>query len=295
LGLFGKIEWYQRRRDAHDPLVIKQMSWSWFSAELVRIRPTEVGYRVEARAAYLALHDFVRSDGETTINGANRSTLTDARGTLTFVPVGSSVEGWNRFERRASTVAVHLAPTMSDYEANDISNVPPSLYFKDNTLKTTLQKLQSVMDGSGLDDHAYAETLGLLLLWELRHVAKVKPSQLKPARGGLTAAQLRRVKELIDAQISTDVTISDLAVVAELSQFHFIRAFKESVGLSPYQYILSERVRRAKELLSKGDLPVSDVALAAGFHNAYQMNRVFRKLVGLTPTALRRQTGVVSP
>jgi len=271
------------------------MSWSWFSAELVRIRPTEVGYRVEARAAYLALHDFVRSDGETTINGANRSTLTDARGTLTFVPVGSSVEGWNRFERRASTVAVHLAPTMSDYEANDISNVPPSLYFKDNTLKTTLQKLQSVMDGSGLDDHAYAETLGLLLLWELRHVAKVKPSQLKPARGGLTAAQLRRVKELIDAQISTDVTISDLAVVAELSQFHFIRAFKESVGLSPYQYILSERVRRAKELLSKGDLPVSDVALAAGFHNAYQMNRVFRKLVGLTPTALRRQNGVVSP
>lgn len=295
MGLFGKIEWYQRRRDAHDPLVIKQISWSWFSAELVRIRPTEVGYRVEARAAYLALHDFVRSDGETTINGANRSTLTDARGTLTFVPVGSSVEGWNRFERRASTVAVHLAPTMSDYEANDISNVPPSLYFKDNTLKTTLQKLQSVMDGSGLDDHAYAETLGLLLLWELRHVAKVKPSQLKPARGGLTAAQLRRVKELIDAQISTDVTISDLAVVAELSQFHFIRAFKESVGLSPYQYILSERVRRAKELLSKGDLPVSDVALAAGFHNAYQMNRVFRKLVGLTPTVLRRQTGVVSP
>jgi AraC family transcriptional regulator len=229
LGLFGKIEWYQRRRDAHDPLVIKQISWSWFSAELVRIRPTEVGYRVEARAAYLALHDFVRSDGETTINGANRSTLTDARGTLTFVPVGSSVEGWNRFERRASTVAVHLAPTMSDYEANDISNVPPSLYFKDNTLKATLQKLQSVMDASGLDDHAYAETLGLLLLWELRHVAKVKPSQLKPARGGLTAAQLRRVKELIDAQISTDVTISDLAVVAELSQFHFIRAFKESV------------------------------------------------------------------
>jgi AraC family transcriptional regulator len=184
---------------------------------------------------------------------------------------------------------------MPEYEANDISNVPPSLYFEDSALKATLQKLQSVLDGSGLDDHAYAETLGLLLLWELRHVADVKPSQPKSARGGLTAAQLRRVKELIDAQISTDVTISDLAVVAELSQFHFIRAFKESVGLSPYQYILSERVRRAKELLSKGDLPVSDVALAAGFHNAYQMNRVFRKLVGLTPTALRRQTGVVSP
>jgi AraC-like DNA-binding protein len=60
------------------------------------------------------------------------------------------------------------------------------------------------------------------------------------------------------------------------------------------QYILSERVRRAKEPLSKCDLSISDVALAAGFHNAYQMNRVFRKIVGLTPTALRRQTGLVS-
>jgi AraC family transcriptional regulator len=118
--------------------------------------------------------------------------------------------------------------------------VPSCIFY---IILATLQKLQSVLDGSGLDDHSYAETLGLLLLWELRHVANVKPSQLKPARGGLTAAQLRRVKELIDAQISTDVAISDLAVVAELSQFHFIRAFKESVGLSPYQYILSERVR----------------------------------------------------
>jgi hypothetical protein len=61
LGLFGKIEPHQRRPDAQHPLIIKQMSWSWFSAEFARIRPTEVGYRVEARAAYLALHDFVRT------------------------------------------------------------------------------------------------------------------------------------------------------------------------------------------------------------------------------------------
>jgi AraC family transcriptional regulator len=126
------------------------MSWSWLSAELVRIQPSELDYRVRGEAAYLALHDFVRSDGETTINGGSRSTLTDVRGKLTFVPIGSSVEGWNRFKGRVSLVfAVHLAPPTSGYDANEISNVPPSLYFENTRLKQTLQKLQSALDGSG--------------------------------------------------------------------------------------------------------------------------------------------------
>jgi AraC family transcriptional regulator len=132
--------------------------------------------------------------------------------TLTFVPIGSSVEGWNRFEGRVSSVvAVHLAPAMAGHDANDISKTPPSLYFESDNLKGTLQKLQSVLDGSGIDDHAYAETLGLLLLWELRHAADPKQSRPNPVRGGLTVHQLRRIKEFIDAKISNDITISDLA------------------------------------------------------------------------------------
>jgi AraC family transcriptional regulator len=292
LGRFGKIEWHQRRHDANHPFSVRRISLLWFSAELVRIRPTELGYQVKGDAAYLALHDFVRSDGETTINGGSRSTLTDARGKLTFVPIGSSAEGWNRFESRVSSVfAIHLGSPVSDPDTNDISKVPPSLYFENSNLKSTLQKLESVLDGSGIDDHGYAETLGLLLLWELRHAAELKPSQLNPVRGGLTAPQLRHIIEFIDAQISNDITISDLASVAGLSQFHFVRAFKGSVGLPPYQYLLSERVRRARGLLSKRDLSIAEVALSVGFHNASQLNRVFRKFVGVTPTDFRREIG----
>jgi AraC family transcriptional regulator len=288
---FGKLEWHRRDPDAHDPFLIKRISWSWFTAEFVRIWPTELEFRVKGDAAYLALHDAVRSDGETTINGASRSTLTDIRDKLTFVPIGSSVEGWNRFEGRVSSVvAVHLAPATSDHGANDISKIPPSLYFEDTSLKATLEKLRGVLDGTGIDDHAYAETLGLLLVWELRHPADRKHSQMNPSPGGLTARQIPRVKEFIDAQISNDITISDLAAVIGLSQFHFIRAFKDTVGLSPYQYVLSERVRRAKGLLSKRDLSTADVALAVGFHDVSQLNRVFRKFVGVTPTAFRRET-----
>lgn len=160
MGPDAKIEWHQRHPDAHHPFLVKRMSWSWFSAEIVRIQPTELEYRVKGEAACLALHDFVRSDGETSINGGSRSTLTDIRDKLTFLPIGSSADGWARFKSRTSSVfAVHLAPLTSDHHrSNDISNVPPSLYFENTKLKATLQKLQSVSDGSGIDDPAYAES-----------------------------------------------------------------------------------------------------------------------------------------
>ena len=165
MGPDAKLELHQRQPDAHHPFLVKRKSWSWFSAELVRIQPTEFEFRVNGDAAYLALHDYVRSDGETTINGESRSTLIDARGKITFAPIGSSVEGWNCFKRGVSSaIAVHLAPPTSGHDANDISKVPPSLYFENTNLKATLEKFRSVVDGSGIDDHAYAETLGLLLL-----------------------------------------------------------------------------------------------------------------------------------
>jgi AraC family transcriptional regulator len=289
----ARIELHQRHPDAHHPFLVRRMSWSWFSAELVRIQPTELEFRVKGDAAYLALHNYVRSDGETTINGGSRSTLTDARDKLTFAPIGSSVQGWNRFKGRVSSAfAVHLVPPTSSHDANDISKIPPSLYFENNNLKATLQKLQSVLDGSGIDDHAYAETLGLMLLWELRHAADPKHSQLKPVRGGLAGHQLRRIKEFLDVHISKEIGISELASLVGLSHFHFIRAFKCSVGRSPYQYVLSERISAAKEMLSKSDLSIADVALAVGFSDASQLNRVFRRLIGVTPTAFRRENAL---
>ena len=288
---FGKIEWQQRHLNADCRFWMKRRSWSWFSAEHVHVMPTELEFRVKGDAAYLALHDSIRFDGETIINGGRRSsTIKDLRHKLTFVPKGSSVEGWNSFKgRRVSSVfAVHLASGISQHDANDISDVPPSLYFESDNLRATLQKLQAVLDGSGIDDAAYAETLGLLLLWELRLAGAPRQSGANSARGGLTARQLGRVREFIDAEITNEIAISDLATVAGLSQFHFIRAFKDSVGQSPYQYVLSERIRRAKELLPNHDFSLSDVAFATGFSGPSQLNRVFRKFVGVTPAAFRR-------
>ena len=293
---WGQLEWYQHQADACDPFLVKRMSWSWFSAELVRARPTEFEFRVKGDAAYMAMLDTIRSDGETTIDGGRSSTLTDLRGKLTFVPAGSRVGGWNRIEGRTSSVfAVHLTSMGSDHDDDDISTIPPSLYFENDNLRATLKKLRGVLDGSGINAPAYVETLGLLLLWELRQATDPKHSRPNPVRGGLTPRQLRRVKEFIDAQISNGITISALADVAGLSRFHFVRAFKHSVGLPPYQYVLSKRISRARELLSDSDLSLGNVALAVGFSDVSQLDRLFRKFTGVTPTAFRRETGSSLP
>ena len=92
----------------------------------------------------------------------------------------------------------------------------------------------------------------------------------------------------------SSVSDTTLANLVGLSQFHFIRTFKSSVGLSPYQYVLSERISVAKELLLKRDLSIADVALAVGFSDASQLNRAFLKLTEIAPTFFRRENGLLT-
>lgn len=104
--------------------------------------------------------------------------------------------------------------------------------------------------------------------------------------------QLGRVKEFIDSQISNDVTISDLAAVAGLSQFHFIRAFKGTIALSIRP--IGAGPSRKSTVVQTRSIDCQRGARGR-FHDALQLNRVFRKFVGVTPTAFRRENWLDQP
>lgn len=72
-----------------------------------------------------------------------------------------------------------------------------------------------------------------------------------------------------------------------MSQFHFGRLFKQSLSLSPYQYLLQQRVERAKQLLQQTNKPVMEIALECGFNSHSHLGRKFRQLTGITPKAYR--------
>jgi len=129
-------------------------------------------------------------------------------------------------------------------------------------------------------------------------VAEMQPPSLRlvegtPAdreamiRGGLPPRILRRVRDYIDAHIEQRINLETLANLANLSVCYFVRAFKQSVGVTPHDYLIRRRVERTKQLLCGTDLPLSEIALAAGFADQSHCARRFRQHVGMSPRDYR--------
>ncbi|GAC1410365.1 MAG: AraC family transcriptional regulator [Burkholderiaceae bacterium] len=126
-----------------------------------------------------------------------------------------------------------------------------------------------------------------LLKLVLRHSsASLRASK---ARETLPAFRLNRVIDFVEAHLDSPLTLADLARVAGGSVFHFSRAFKNTAGDSPCQYVLKRRTARAKLLLTNRDLPLASVAIACGFHDAASFTRAFSRLIGITPARYRRE------
>jgi AraC family transcriptional regulator len=109
-----------------------------------------------------------------------------------------------------------------------------------------------------------------------------------PARGGLAPWQERRAKEIIEANLDGEVPLTHLARECGLSTGHFSRAFKNTMGIPPHQWLLHRRIENAMRLLRNRQLSLPEVALACGFSDQSHFNRVFTKLSGTSPGAWRR-------
>lgn len=107
-------------------------------------------------------------------------------------------------------------------------------------------------------------------------------------RGGLTRNNARRVIEYVEANLGRSVTLWELADVAELSTHHFVRMFKRSLGVTPYQYLLQRRVERAKELLRNRPTSLAEVGLSTGFTSQSHFTSTFHRAVGATPAEFQR-------
>ncbi len=109
----------------------------------------------------------------------------------------------------------------------------------------------------------------------------------RPPHGGLAHWQERRAKEFVDANLDGAMSVMLLARACGLSTKHFSRAFRQSTGLAPHQWLQQRRIDKAKQLL-RGALPLADVALTCGFADQSHFTRVFTRTVGLSPGQWRR-------
>lgn len=135
----------------------------------------------------------------------------------------------------------------------------------------------------------YGESLGNALAVYLLGRYAARSYAPRAYRGGLPGYRLKRVLDYIGEHLDTDLSLSELAGVVGMSPHYFAELFKKSVGQAPHQYILSQRIERAKDSLAKADRSITEVGLDIGFQNLSHFARVFRKLVGTSPSRFKSE------
>ena len=211
------------------------------------------------------------------------------RGDIDIFPAGVS-DVWHEEDPNTSLV-VRLSPSLLRRAAEDLGADSDSAgleqrhQFRDPQIEHIAWALDAERAAGYPGGLLYAETLGSALAIHLlgRYRAAVRQAR------GLSKPQLRRVTEYIEAYLDEDLSLSRLAKVAEVSASHLKTLFKQSTGVPVHEYVIQRRVERAKALLTQGELPTSQVALEAGFAHQSHMARSMRRVLGVTPTALRTQ------
>jgi transcriptional regulator GlxA family with amidase domain len=121
------------------------------------------------------------------------------------------------------------------------------------------------------------------------HTTSWATASLPVQRGGLPPGALRRVREHIERQIANSLDVSELAAIAALSDSHFSRAFKQSMGISPHRYVLDRRIELAATLLRDSTLLLADIALYVGFADQSHFTRRFVAIMRETPSRYRHR------
>jgi AraC family transcriptional regulator len=182
----------------------------------------------------------------------------------------------------------HIVETVG--ETLDLAEVfAPRFMFFNHNLRRIAELMASECEPGKPEDVLHGDSLSVALLIGLSRLGRATlPRKL---RGGLAPWQLKRVLEYLEAHVDADVSLRTLADLAHPSQSHFIRAFKASIGVTPYRWLLDARVRRAQQLLVDKGWPLTQIAVESGFSDQSHLTRMFRRVTGENPGAWRRRLG----
>ncbi|MFD8141701.1 helix-turn-helix domain-containing protein [Streptomyces sp. NPDC059708] len=166
----------------------------------------------------------------------------------------------------------------------------PDFHFTDPLLTLLVQRLVGAYEDGRPVDTLYAESLvQAAAAVVLRRCAGGGGPPVR--EGGLPARRLAELRDYIHLHLGRRITLEELSTVAGVSSAHLNRLFRASLGESPHQYVLRQRVERARSALLHTDASIADIAVAHGFADQSHLTRVLRRTTGLTPRVLREDGG----
>lgn len=178
-------------------------------------------------------------------------------------------------------------------EPSDLVSLFEVSAVEDEGLQHLARAFRAVQDYGDIVGPCFADSLGLAFASRLvkLHLGARASSEISGAHS-LGKAHIRRVVDYVDEHLARPIYLSDLSKVAGLGRIAFAQQFKAATGLSPYAYVLNQRIVRAQQLLACREATIVGVALDLGFNSQGHFTELFRKLVGVTPGQWRRGLGM---
>jgi AraC family transcriptional regulator len=209
---------------------------------------------------------------------------------MCMMPVGQTVEAF--WEAEYEYIAV-------DFSQNYLSKLAVEMNLSPNIeLKERLSEKDELLQHLSLafiaeaeraesSSRLYSDSISHTLMFHIIKNYTNAVAHAKQFLGGLSGYKLRLVTEFINDNLEQDLTLTEIATVADLSHFHFARSFRKTLGVTPQQYIANRRIEKAKDLLSHSNLPIVEIGLQTGFKNQSHFTTLFRKLTSFTPKVWR--------
>ena len=190
--------------------------------------------------------------------------------------------------RRAGIVSLQLSDRFVR-EALDVPwlALPDSLAVHDRFASLAAAELYAALDAEQTIAPIFAEAVAVAIAHRITSAASSGFSRSSAGARRLTPFVLRRIERYIDDNLERQIGLSELAVLAGLSRWHFLRVFQDAAGTSPHGFVTQRRLDRARDLLCTTSRSVMDIAAEVGMTHSH-FSRVFARRIGVSPTAFRR-------
>ncbi|HEY9627172.1 MAG TPA: AraC family transcriptional regulator [Coleofasciculaceae cyanobacterium] len=275
-----------------EPAALKSVGWPGVHLELHQqpiFATDEHHHTMHVLACGLMDSSNRNAPGMRSLDG-KKSRERRGTGDIAIIPAGATHScSW---DTPAQFMVLAIEPTLLNQvgqdwvNPNQIELLPRFMSESDVFIQGLFSTLKREAEIGGMGSHLLVDSLKTALAVHLlREYCATRP-KLSSYRDGLSQITLTLVKDYINDHLHQELRLADLAAIAQISPYHFLRLFKQSMGITPHQYILQCRLNRATHLLRHSELSVVEIATRTGFCDQSHLTRYFKHMTGKTPKQL---------
>ena len=277
--------------DGAEPPYLTSTALNWSGVEVQRARraPTagETKEHSYAQPAVFLYHTEKPIHGEVFVAGEKRCGKLAAN-TVSIAPPDAPIRG-NRYGYCEITV-IYIDPSTFTEIARaetgcDLPEIRPQYAIEDPLIRSVGMMLDAELFAAQPNSRVYAESLAVALAAQI--YAKYSNRKFQGAAPVLNAPQLRRSIEFINDNLHKDLTLAEMAAIANMSKYHFAKSFRQLTGMPPHHYLVKRRIEKARRLLAVESMSLQEIAQSVGYTDKAHFAAQFRKIAGISPRGYR--------